>query len=356
MIAVTPALHLLVAVSMVAPAVDPSACAADDLHCSARAFTSAARRAKSDAERVEYLYFASRAYLALSEKPPQSPASSRDLCQAKQLIDQAVALPATELRDRVTKSSRETRTKLKDGNIRCHQPKSRAKEDQALVALADPQPKLESPAKLLPVTSSDPNAGDPPSTVVSPPEAGAPGQAHGMPSPPNADEPRATVAPASEAGAYDRTRGVPNPAPPTPTIDAELRSREARISPFLGAVPSGPPPGRRLLIAGGVTLAAGLGFTGVAAFSGAHAVAARRTGFTSGELAASPDNMNRDAALRADYERRGTMAVATGITGGAALVAAVVMLCVGARRKARAANNEPILMPIRAGILFSTKF
>ena len=357
MIAVTPALHLLIAVSMAAHTVDTSACAADDLHCSARAFTSAARRAKSDAERVEYLYFASRAYLALSAKPPQSPASSRDLCQAKQLIDQAVALPATELRDRVTKSSQETRTKLKNGNIRCHQPKSRAKDDQSLVALAGPQANLEGPARLLPVTPSDPNAEGPPSTVASAPEAGVPGRAHGMLEPPNADDPQATVAPASDAGASDRTRGVPNHAPPT--TNAELRSREARISPFLGAVPSvpsGSPPGRRLLIAGGVTLAAGLGLTGVAAFSGANAVAARRTGFMSGELAASPDNMNRDAELRADYERRGTMAVATGITGGAALVAAVVMLCVGARRKARAADKEQILMPIRAGILFSTKF
>ena len=346
MIAVTPALHLIIAASMAASTVDPSACAADDLNCSARAFTSAARRAKSDAERVEYLYFASRAYLALSEKPPQSTASSRDLCKAKQLIDQAIALPATELRDRVTKSSHETRTKLKNGNIRCHQPRPRAKDDQSLVALADPQAKLEGPAKLLPVTPPDPNAGDPPSTVAPAPEAG----------PPNADDPRATVAPASEAEASDRTRGMPNPAPPTPTTDAELPPREARISPFLGAVPSGPPPGRRLLISGGITLAAGLGLTGIAAFSGARAIAARRTGFTSAELAASPDNMNRDAALRADYERRGTMAVATGITGGAALVAAVVMLCIGARRRARAAANEPSLMPIRSGILFSTKF
>ena len=110
------------------------------------------------------------------------------------------------------------------------------------------------------------------------------------------------------------------------------------------------------MISGGVVLAAGLGLTGIAAFSGARAVAVRRTGFTSAGLAASPDHMNHDAALRADHERHGTIAVATGITGGAALVAAVVMLCVGARRKARAAASEPILMPIRAGILFSAKF
>ena len=133
MIALSPALHLLIAVSMAAPAAVPSACAADDLHCSARAFTSAARRATSDAERVEYLYFASRAYLALSEKSPQGPASSRDLCQAKHLIEKAVALPATELRERVTKTRQETRTRLTREHIRCHQPTPRAKDDRRLV-------------------------------------------------------------------------------------------------------------------------------------------------------------------------------------------------------------------------------
>ena len=66
--------------------------------------------------------------------------------------------------------------------------------------------------------------------------------------------------------------------------------------------------------------------------------------------------MVRDAALRADYEHRGTMAIATGITGGAMLVVAVVMLCVGARRKARASDSEPILMPTCAGFLFTGKF
>ncbi len=347
MITVTPALHLLVAVSMVAPPVDPSACAADDLHCSARAFTSAARHAKSDAERVEYLYFASRAYLALSAKPPQIPGSSRDLCHAKQLLDQAAALPATELRERVTKSRQETRTRLEQENIRCHPPKSRATDHQPLLARAASQATMEEPAKLLPVT--------PRSTVAPAPE----GTSSDVPRPARpSDDPRSTVAPMPEAA--DRTSGsfpeMPRPASPTPTTNAALRPRETPSSPTRGAGLSGPPPGRRLLISGGVTMAAGLGLTGIAALSGARAVAARRTGFTSSELPASPDNMNHDAALRADYERRSTTAIATGITGGAALVAALVMLCIGARRKARAAASEPILMPIRAGILFSGKF
>jgi hypothetical protein len=41
---------------------------------------------------------------------------------------------------------------------------------------------------------------------------------------------------------------------------------------------------------------------------------------------------------------------------GQPIVAAVVMLCVGARRTSRAADHEPILLPVRAGLLFITKF
>ena len=339
MIAVTPALHLLIVLSMAQPTVDPSPCAANDLHCSARAFTASARRAKSDAERVEYLYFAHRAYLALSEESPKGPVSSRELCQAKQLIEQAAALPTTELRERVIKSRKATRTRLKREHVRCKQPKQQAKNDLPLVALTDPQAEPGEPAKLLTRTLA--------------PET--------LPATPTSSElvaaPRAIVAPAPEAEAPDQTRDALSamPIPPTPTA-SELRSRETWTSPIHGTVPSGPPPGRRLLITGGISLVAGLGLTGIAAYNGAHAVAARRTGFTAAELAASPDNMVRDAALRADYEHRGTVAVATGITGGAALVAAIVMLCVGARRKARAADSEPILMPIRTGLLFTGKF
>jgi len=40
----------------------------------------------------------------------------------------------------------------------------------------------------------------------------------------------------------------------------------------------------------------------------------------------------------------------------AALVAAIVMLCVGARRRARATDSKPILMPVRTGLLFTLKF
>ena len=105
----SPALHLLVTLAIAtSPPAAPSACAADDLPCSAPAFAAAARRATSNAQRVQYLYFAHRAYLALSDKPPKGRVASRDLCQAHRLLKQALALPATPLRGRIVDSERET--------------------------------------------------------------------------------------------------------------------------------------------------------------------------------------------------------------------------------------------------------
>ena len=328
MMTVTPALHLLVAASLAAPAVDPSACAADDLRCSARASTAAARRARSDEERVEYLYFASRAYLALSEQASASPARSRELCQAQRLIDQAIALPATELRGRILRSSQETRARLKEWKIGCRPPKGRANDETPQVARAEPPEALEAPAKLLPVRSAEGNTGAARAAAEPTSQAETPGQTR-------VEDPRTAVGP------------MPG---------AVLGPQATQTSRPLEAAPAGPPPGRRLLISGGVAMVVGLGLTGIAGSSGARASAARRTGFTRSELAATPDNLDKDVALRADYERRSAVAVATGITGGVTLIAAVVMLCVGARRKGRAAESGPMLLPIRAGVLFSAKF
>jgi hypothetical protein len=119
MTVLTPALHLLIALSIAAPLpADPSDCAADDLQCSARTFSAAARRAPSKAKQVEYLFFAHRSYLALSESPGRVP--SRDLCQAHRLVQKALALPATPLRPRLEESRRETLARLTTKGDRVH--------------------------------------------------------------------------------------------------------------------------------------------------------------------------------------------------------------------------------------------
>ena len=75
------------------------------------------------------------------------------------------------------------------------------------------------------------------------------------------------------------------------------------------------------------------------------------------ELAPIVDELRTNLRdLEDEYRRLGPVAVVTGVAGGAAVVAAIVMLCVGARRKVRAADSEPILMPVRTGLLFTIKF
>ena len=330
MITATPALHLLVALSMAAPA-GTTACAADDLHCSAPAFAAKARHAESDAERVEYLYFANRAYLALAEQPPTGHVPSRDLCQAKLLIEQALALPATQLRGRVVESRRETLARLTEHKVRCKKSKPVQKDDPAAL-VDDARAHADPPAKLLASTP----APLPKTPAVS------------------SGEPETAAPPPAEVAAEGLTqRPVPETsASPTVPVDtpAQRTVSESRDS------PPGRPPGRRLLIAGGVSLAAGLALTGIAAYTGAQALGARRTGHESMQLEATPENLTRNMSLEDEYRRLGPVAVVTGVAGGAAVVAAIVMLCVGARRKARAADSEPTLMPVRTGLLFTLKF
>ena len=329
-------IHLLVALSMAAPAGAPAACAADDLHCSAPAFAAKARRAESDVERVEYLYFANRAYLALAEQPPKGHVPSRDLCQAKQLIEQALALPATQLRGRVVESRRETLARLTEHKVRCKKSKQGKQEDPP-VALADgARTDADPPAKLLA------------STPVPSPETSAS---------PSVEEPETAAPPPAQVAVQGRTQ---RPAPETsaPPIGPVDTPAERTLSESLARweVPPGRSPGRRLLISGGVSLAAGLALTGVAAYTGAQALGARRTGHESMKLEATSENLMRNMGLEDEYRRLGPVAIVTGVAGGAAVVAAIVMLCVGARRKARAADSEPILMPVRTGLLFTAHF
>ncbi len=337
MTVLTPALHLLIALSIAAPLpADPSDCAADDLQCSAHTFSARARHAPSKAKQVEYLYFAHRSYLALSESPGRVP--SRDLCQAHRLVQKALALPATPLRPRVVESSRETLARLTTKKIVCT-PSKRQKggDEPPAVAVS------EHPGDLLASVSAPSTA-----SADTPP----------VESPVNSEEP-VTPSPGPIVGA--RKGELPQQATWTALDRRAVRpAREPMGGAAGGAAdrrdrPS-PPPGRRLLVAGGVSLVAGLALTGTAAFTGVHALRALRTGRENMTLDATEKNIGDDTALRAEYNRFGTATAVTGVAAGSAIVAAIVMLCVGARRKGRATEGEPTLMPVRAGVLFTVPF
>ena len=371
MIAVTPALYLLVAVSMAAPTADPSACAADDLQCSARAFTSAARHAKSDAERVEYLYFASRTYLALSERSPQSPASSRDLCQAKQLIDQAAALPATELRERVTTSRQETRTRLKKENIRCHQPKPRTKDDQPLVALAGPQAKSEGPATTRGTSSGMPEPVSPNAEVAKQQRVSGSDASSTSPRPPPVDAPAHAAEPTSEppplltsnATSEPPAREPPSavhPQPP-PTVgprpDETLMPIPDRRMPT-GPQTDGPRPGHGLVIAGGVMLGVGVALTAGAGHMGRRMNETRQEYFTLVDSIsgfATPDEDAKAGGLLREYNAMRTQALTLAVAGSTTIVVAAVLAGVGGRRMARAASRTA-LVPVPGGLALYARF
>ncbi len=338
MTVLTPALHLLIALSIAAPPpADPSDCAADDLQCSARTFSARARHAPSKAKQVEYLYFAHRSYLALSESPGRVP--SRDLCQAHRLVQKALALPATPLRTRVVESSRETLARLTSKKIVCTPPKrEKGGDEPPAVAVS------EHPGDLLASVSapSTARADTPPAKSLVNSEEPV------IPSPGPSEGARKGELPQQATWTALDRRAVSPAREPMGGATGGAGDRSER--------PSSPPPGRRLLVAGGVSLVAGLALTGTAAFTGAHALRALRTGRENMTLEATNKNVGDDAVLRAEYNRFGTAAAVTGVAAGSAIVAAIVMLCVGARRKGRATEGEPTLMPVRAGVLFTVPF
>ncbi len=327
----SPALHLLVAVAITtSPPADPSACAADDLPCSAPAFAAAARRATSDAQRVQYLYFAHRAYLALSDRPRKGRVASRDLCQAHRLLEQALALPETPLRGRIVDSERETLARLSTKKVQCKAPKS-GNKDRPIVAAAAPPAELRSDA-----------ATDEPSTIAA-----------GIAAKPQTDNAPDVVVAASRLADLD--------AEPLTTVhpepDADLMPVAARHV-NTGRPTSPPRPGRGLVIAGGVTLGVGVALTTAAGFMGRRMVDTRRELVALGNTVdgyATTDQNTQDDALRGDYRATQTRTLALTLAGGATILVAVILSSIGGRRMARAASRTA-LVPAPGGLVFHARF
>ena len=325
----SPALHLLAALAIAtSPPADPSTCAADDLQCSAPAFAAAARRATSDAQRVQYLYFAHRAYLALSDKPPKGRVASRDLCQAHRLLEQALALPETPLHGRIVDSERETLARLTRKKVQCKAPKPGHK-DMPLVAAADPPAELRSDAST-----------DRPSTIPA-----------GIAAEPQTDDDIAVAA--SRLADLD---GRP-PTTVHPEPDADLMPVAARQVKTERPA-SAPRPGRGLVLAGGVTLGVGVALTTAAGFMGRRMVDTRREIVALGisvDGYATTDQNTQDDALRGDYRATQTRTLALALAGGATVLVAVILSSIGGRRMARAASRTA-LVPAPGGLVFHARF
>jgi hypothetical protein len=323
----SPALHLLAALAIAtSPPADPSTCAADDLQCSATAFAAAARRATSDAQRVQYLYFAHRAYLALSDKPRKGRVASRDLCQAHRLLEQALALPETPLRGRIVDSERETLARLTTKKVQCKAPKP-GNKDRPLVAATDPPGELRSDA-----------ATDEPSTIPA-----------GIAAKPQTDD--AVAAPRlADLDGWPPTTVHPEPdADLMPVAARHVKTERPASAPRLG---------RGLVISGGVTLGAGVALTTAAGFMGRRMVDTRREIVALGHNVdgyATTDQNTQDDALRSDYRATQTRTLALALAGGATVLVAVILSSIGGRRMARAASRTA-LVPAPGGLVFHAHF
>lgn len=112
------------------------------------------------------------------------------------------------------------------------------------------------------------------------------------------------------------------------------------------------------MIAGGLTLGAGLTLAGVAGYMGGRTLDVRRERNVLGDMVdgyADDHQLARDDVLTRDYERMGTQTLALALAGGTTIVVAAVLLGVGGRRMARVTSRTS-LAPVPGGLVFRAQF
>ena len=332
--------HLILAAS---PAADPSTCAPTDYRCTAETNVAAARGATSDGERAQRLYRAHRAYLALARSAARAE-RARTLCRAVELLGQVRALSRPEsLRQRIVDTTRETEDVLADAGVDCPPSKKPRKVTGRRVATASTT-----------TTRTSVERQDPPSVSESTPvllDVGGsrPAASHGV---------RTIVAPSVKHEQTSTTvlAGRMNATPSsTSAIDHGPRADEVLPG---SSSPSPVRSGRGLVIAGGVTLGAGVALVAAAGVLGYRMSETREEvlaldgmldGFASEEEAAQGD------ALVRDYRTMGSQTLALALTGGATVIVAAILTGVGAKRMARRASRTA-LVPVPGGLALRGRF
>ena len=120
----------------------------------------------------------------------------------------------------------------------------------------------------------------------------------------------------------------------------------------------GPRPGSGLVIAGSVTLGAGVVLTAVAGHMGRRMNETRQEYFTLVDSVggfATPDQDARAGGLFRDYNAMRTQALMLGVAGGTTIVLAAVLAGLGGRRMARAASRTA-LVPVPGGLALHAQF
>ncbi len=290
----------------------PAKCPPADNRCKAELFVRQAATAGTAKERALYLHGAHRSYLALFDQTGEV----KDLCAARRTYDQSLAIKGQPESQRASFAARQVdlTSREHERGARCGRAAKRDPKPEPLVVAVAPQSQ-EAP----PVTPDTKPALDSIGPSEPQPDALLPVVAQARPP--------LVVRPPS-----------PQTRPPADVQDAQ--------------------PGRRLVIAGGVSLGVGLALTGVAGYLGGQLLGTWRDSRALHDAAGplgTEDQAARDAALASDYQRLRAPTLAMALVGGSTLIVGAVLVSVGARRLARVASRAALL-PMPGGLAFRARF
>ncbi len=301
-------------------------CEPTDNLCKAELFTSRAKRATTAELRAQYLHAAHRSYLFLYDQTGEV----RDLCAARRLFDQGVAVEGLPGAQRAAFEAvrEDLASREQAAGVRCAGSARRLQQKVPPVVAAKPKPAT--------VALAPHSTGDQLETSA-----------------------EAPATPADERPLASHARVVTLEPKAARPADGDALLPVTRRSPSGLRPPEVEPrPGRRQVIAGGVGLGVGLALGGAAGYLGgllvgtvddARVLKGQVKGYATNEQLA------KDAALMQEYRQLGPTTLALALAGGSTLVVSAVLLGVGCRRMARVAS-QTALVPVPGGLAFRARF
>lgn len=309
---------LILLVLQATPPPSSDACPPGDDRCKAKLFLKRAKEAATPRDRAVFTFGAHRLYLTLFDKTGKD----QDLCAARRNFDRSLAVKGQPQSLRQSFESQRSDLTRREGprGPRCGRER---------VETPESAPVDEAPANLLAPEPPTPTPDTMRMPVTPPPVA-------------------SRVAPASTAASTDDLMPVVVRTATAPRrLDGPPRERERQA-----------PPGRRLVIAGGVSFGVGLVVTGVAGFMGSRMLNNWRDSrqlHDEAGLFGTDAASERDAALAEEYDRLRIPTVTTAVIGASTVIVGAVLVGVGAKRLARLASRAAIL-PMPGGVAFRTRF
>lgn len=316
-------LAVLLALETSTPAVVAVDCQVTDKRCKAQRSERRAATAPLAEQRALYLLSAYRSYAFLFDEA----GDVRDLCAARRVLDASLAVEGQSTAQRASAEAAQVELVAREGKsgARCGR-LSRSRRVQKPA----PPPPLAMKATDPPASSGDGAtvAGDPAPALLT-------------------DEPTTTT---TSVALDSHARAQPDPAValmPIPTRGMPAVPRD-----------QAPRPGRRLVIAGGITLGVGVALTATAGYMGRRMTAKRQAYFDLHDTVDGVATLDQEAMgdhLLREYRAMWPQTLALAVAGGTTIVVAAVLAGVGGRRLAHTATRAA-LIPIPGGLALHARF